>query len=136
MEENIIKEKIERSIEIVCILYEKELITDAYIIGSLAKGIPNKDSDIDLILVNPKFEIATISLSPHYDVGNVGRVVDLLKNTGLEFKSIKREKKEHKEEIWYQLYKHELFHISVVLMSLDIEKIESIRITKDFCDQK
>jgi len=131
--DNDIKNKIEKSIEIICTLYKNQLITDGYIIGSVAKGTAKKESDIDLVLVNPRFEFLTLSLSPHYDTGEVGKVVNLLKNMGVEFKLVEREKKEYKGKEWYQIYKDELFHISIVLMSPDIKKEESLRITKDIC---
>lgn len=131
--DNDIKNKIEKSIEIICVLYKNQLITDGYIIGSVAKGTAKKESDIDLILVNPRFEFSTLSLSPHYDMEEIGKVVNLLKSMKVEFKLIEREKKEYKEKEWYQIYKDELFHISIVLMNLDIKKEESLRITKDIC---
>ncbi len=37
MDDKIIQDKIERSLEIICPLYRENLITDAYIIGSVAK---------------------------------------------------------------------------------------------------
>ena len=129
-----IKNKIEKSIEIACKLYKNQLITDGYIIGSVAKGTAKKESDVDLVFVNPRFEISTLSLSPHYDEGEIGKVVDLLKDIGAEFKLVEREKKTYKDKQWYQIYKGELFHISAVLMSLDINKGDSIRITKDLCE--
>ena len=131
--DNDIKNKIEKSIEIICTLYKNQLITDGYIIGSVAKETTKKESENDLVLVNPRFEFLTLSLSPHYDTGEVGKVVNLLKNMGVEFKLVEREKKEYKGKEWYQIYQDELFHISIVLMSLDIKKEESLRITKDLC---
>jgi hypothetical protein len=45
--------RIEKAIELICSLYTKDLITDAYIVGSLAKGTSRKESDIDILIVNP-----------------------------------------------------------------------------------
>lgn len=48
MDEDIIKNKIEKAIDLICQLYKAEIITDAIIIGSVAKGTARKDSDIDI----------------------------------------------------------------------------------------
>ncbi len=41
--DNIIQTKIEKSIELICQLYKDNLITDAYIIGSIVKGTAKKN---------------------------------------------------------------------------------------------
>ncbi len=38
MQDEIINQKIEKSLELICQLYENDLITDAYIVGPLVKG--------------------------------------------------------------------------------------------------
>jgi predicted nucleotidyltransferase len=53
MSDELLQDKIEKSIEIICPLYREKLITDAYIIGSLAKGTMKKESDIDILIINP-----------------------------------------------------------------------------------
>lgn len=50
--------------EFICQLYRDNLITDAYIIGSTAKGTAKKESDIDILLINPKFEFNLENLDP------------------------------------------------------------------------
>ena len=66
--DNDIKNKIEKSIEIICTLYKNQLITDGYIIGSVAKETAKKESDIDLVLVNPRFEFLITELDGYSNV--------------------------------------------------------------------
>ena len=145
MDEDIIKHKIEITIDLICRLYREELITQAFIVGSVAKGTARKESDIDIYIINPLFqelvEVGPIfewqSIPPPYPgemESNVEKLfalwranIDLvhtLKDIGVEFKQIER-----KEEVfWYQLYRGELFHIMTrKILNPFIEGIEIAR---------
>jgi len=130
MDDKIIQDKIERSLDIICPLYRENLITDAYIIGSVAKGTVKKESDIDILIINPLFEAYLEELSPDEELENIKKVVDKLKDMGIQFKLIKKEK-EVIFQFWYQLYKNELFHI--MPQRYFIDSLAHIRITEDLC---
>ena len=138
MDEDIIRKKIENAIDLICQLYKHNIITDALITGSVARGTVKKESDIDIYLVNPNFSIQT-DIPPEtfiyeflkkeeiekfrYNI----KIAEILKDIGIEFKQIER-----KDEVfWYQLYKEELFH----LMTRDRINpfMEGIKISKDIC---
>ena len=108
----IIKGKIEKSFEIINILYKNDLITDAYIIGSVAKGTANQYSYIEINIINPLFEIQDISdLRPitGKDSSDIKTIIDQLKEIGIKFKIIKIQD----IEFWYQIHRNELFHITL-----------------------
>ena len=130
MDDKITQDKIERSLEIICPLYRENLITDAYIIGSVAKGTAKKESDIDILIINPLFEAYLEELSPDEELENIKKVVDKLKDMGVQFKLIAKEK-EVIFNFWYQLYKDELFHI--MPQRYFINSLSHIRITEDLC---
>ena len=130
MSDEIIQDKIEKSIEIICPLYREKLITDAYIIGSLAKGTIKKESDIDILIINPLFEAYLEELNPDEDLENIKKVVNKLKNIGIQFKFIEKEKY-FIFRFWYQLYKDELFHI--MPQKYFFNSLPHIQITKDLC---
>lgn len=132
MDDKIIQDKIERSLEIICPLYRENLITDAYIIGSVAKGTAKRESDIDILIINPLFETYLEELSPDEELENIKKLVDKLKDMGVQFKLIAKEK-EVILNFWYQLYKDELFHI--MPQRYFINSLSHIRITKDICHQ-
>ncbi len=48
--------KITKALELICSLYQQNLITESYIIGSVANGTAKEDSDTDIYLINPDFE--------------------------------------------------------------------------------
>jgi predicted nucleotidyltransferase len=139
MDEYIIKYKIERAIEVICYLYNTDIITHAIIAGSVAKGTARKESDIDIYIVNPGFINAAdlppsptvLPYSPSAEEEKIellrSQLVDILKNIGVEFKEL------HIKEfpMWYQLYKGELFH----LMTRDKINpfMKGIEITRDIC---
>lgn len=139
MDEDITKYKIERAIELICKLYNANIITDAIIIGSVAKGTARKESDIDIYIVNPDFINAAdlppsrtiLPYSPSEKEEKIellrSQVVDILKNIGVEFKELYIKE----FPLWYQLYKGELFH----LMTRDRVNpfMEGIEITRDIC---
>ncbi len=124
-----IKSKIEKSFEIINILYKNNLITDAYIIGSVARGTANQYSDIDINIVNTLFEIKDISiLSPIAlkESPNIKMVIDQLKEIGIKFKIIKIKDL----EFWYQIHRNELFHI-ILIKDEKFSIKPRIRITKE-----
>ena len=129
--EDMIHTKIEKSAELICRLYRDNLITDAYIIGSIAKGTVRKESDIDILLINPKFEFSMEYMSPDEESENLKKVVDKLKNIGTKFKLIEREK-DLIYRFWYQLYKEEMFHI--MPQKYFINSLPHIQITSDICN--
>lgn len=130
MDDKIIQDKIERSLEIICPLYRENLITDAYIIGSVAKGTAKRESDIDILMINPLFEAYLEELSPDEELENIKKLVNKLKDIGVQFKLIAKEK-EVIFNFWYQLYKDELFHI--MPQRYFIDSLSHIRITEDLC---
>ena len=140
MQDEIIRQKIEKSIQLICPLYRHDLIIDAYIVGSLVKGTAKKESDIDIIIINPLLlnaaDIPPIPTILPYTQSEEEKITEslsleiarVLQNIGVEFKEI-----DLKDIIlWYQLYKGELFHI----MTRNKCLIESpnIRITRDMCN--
>ncbi len=152
MDEDIIKYKIEKAIDLICQLYKSKIITDVFIVGSVAKGTARKESDIDIYLINPLFkelveveplfEGQFLPLSPRLEETEIEELlatwranidlVNILKNIGVEFKQIER-----KDEIfWYQLYRGELFHLMTRDRSNPFIIEEGIKITKDLCFSK
>ena len=139
MDEEIINNKIEKAIDLICQLYKTDIITDAIIIGSVAKGTARKDSDIDIYIVNPDFLNAAdlppsrtiLPYSPSEEEEKTEllseQIVDILKNIGVEFKELRIKE----FPLWYQLYRGELFH----LMTRDRVNpfMEGIEITRDLC---
>ncbi len=125
----IIKGKIEKSFEIINILYKNNLITDAYILGSVAKGTADQYSYIEINIINPLFEIQNLSdLRPIIDTEspNIESVINQLKEIGIKFKIIKIKDL----EFWYQIHRNELFHI--LLTKEEKFSIKPrIRVTKD-----
>lgn len=125
----IIKGKIEKSFEIINILYKNNLITYAYILGSVAKGTANQYSYIEINIVNPLFEIQNLSdLRPIIDTEspNIESVINQLKEIGIKFKIIKIKDL----EFWYQIHRNELFHI-VLTKDEKFSIKPRIRFTKD-----
>ena len=140
MNDKATKEKIEKSIDLICPLYENDLITDAFIVGSVAKGTAKPESDIDIILVNPIMlnaaDLPPLSTVLPYTQSKEEEqlellrllIVNTLKGIGVEFKEI-----ELKDIIlWYQLYKCEIFHIMTRRSRKDVTP-DSIEIKRDVC---
>lgn len=132
--------RIEKAIELICSLYGKDLITDAYIVGSLAKGTSRKESDIDILIVNPiLLSAADISPTPTvlpYSQSEEEKIVEslqlditsTLQDIGVEFKEM------YLKDIilWYQLYKGDIFHI---MTRKHFEGLTPhIQITRDMCN--
>lgn len=144
---NLIYNKILTSFELICPLFKQNLITKAFIVGSVAKGTAREDSDIDIYLINPLFEYNEVSkwdiqLSPEQwknDIYTI-RIVEHLKSLGVKFEKVYFEKKRTAfQEFWYQYYKNQYFHImydyeSESITNITNTKDEYIEITKDFCD--
>lgn len=140
MTDEILREKIEKTIELICPLYRKGLITDAYIVGSVAKGTARKESDIDILIMNPILHMAAdlppmpivlpYSQSEEEKIEETLRlnITGTLQSIGVEFKEISL-----KDIIlWYQLYKGEIFHI-MPQNKYYIDSPYYIRITRDTC---
>jgi predicted nucleotidyltransferase len=117
--EDIVKYKIQKAIDFVYPLYWIDLIDNAFIVGSVAKGTARKESDIDIIIVNPILHNAE-DLSPTPTVlpyiqnkeeeateSLRSQIVDTLKSFGVEFKEIYKKDM----SLWYQFYDGEIFHI-------------------------
>jgi len=131
--------RIEKAIELICPLYRKDLITDAYIVGSLAKGTSRKESDIDILIVNPiLLSAADIPPTPTvlpYSQSEEEKIVELLQlsititlqSIGVEFKEM------YLKDImlWYQLYKGETFHIMTSKHFAGLTP--HIQVTRDMC---
>jgi predicted nucleotidyltransferase len=128
---NMMRPKLQKSIWLVCQLYRDNLITEAYIIGSVAKGTARKESDIDILIINPKFEASMEYMSPDEESENLKKVVDKLKNIGAKFKLIEKEK-DFIYRFWYQLYKEEIFHI--MPQKYFINSLPHVQITRDICN--
>lgn len=133
---DIIYIKILKALELICPLYQNNLISEAFIVGSVAKGTATKDSDIDIYLVNPQFQSYDIELKENTKELLIQKIVDLLKNLGVDFDvSYYQEEKDSFYDFEYQLYKNEVVHIMYDYESESIKKAgEYIEITKDFCD--
>ena len=120
-----IKGKIEKSFEIINILYKNNLITDAYV----TKGTADQYSYIEINIINPLFEIQNLSdLRPIIDTEspNIKSVIDQLKEIGIKFKIIKIKDL----EFWYQIHRNELFHI-VLTKDEKFSIKPRIRVTKE-----
>lgn len=131
MDDKITHNKIEKSLKIICPLYKENLITDAYIIGSVAKGTAREESDIDILIINPLFEAYLEELNPDGELENIKNVVDKLKDMGVQFKLVER-RKDGATKFWYEIYNDELFHI--MPQRVFMNNLPSVQITKDICD--
>ena len=128
--DNIIRTKIEKSVELICQLYGDNLITDAYIIGSTAKWSAKKESDIDIVIINPKFEFNLEYLDPYEESENIRNVANKLKNMDVQFKIIEKDRY-FISKFWCQLYNGEIFHI--MPQKYFTNSLPYIRIMRDIC---
>jgi len=133
--------KITKAFELVCLLHKEKLITEAYIVGSVAKGTAKEDSDIDIYLTNPLFEYQfnthQIDLPPSHHKNDIyiKKITDKLKELKVEPHYIELETK-ITEEMWYWFYKDEFFHFMYDYESESIRKAgEYIEITKELCNE-
>lgn len=138
----ILQTKIEKTLDIICPLYKEKLITEAYIVGSVAKGTATKESDIDIIIINPILPRAAdlpplpivLPYSPSKEEDKIESlrltITGVLENIGVKFKEISIKE----FPLWYQFYKGEIFHIMTRPNTKDIDMKESINMTRDLCD--
>lgn len=139
------QDKIILAIELVCPMLKEKLITEAFIVGSVAKGTAKLESDIDIYLINPDFKkqkdsyniqlIPEIILEENDEEKNVytNKIRELLKNLNVEFKYLKTK---HNEFIWMELYKNEIFHFMYDYESESIKKAgEYLEITEEICNE-
>lgn len=130
-------DKITKAFELVCPLLKENLVTEAYIVGSVAKGTAKKDSDIDIYLINPIFKEYDTELKEDSQEPNVRKIINLLKNYGVVFDvSYYAEHKETLYNFEWQMYKNEVLHFMYDYESESIKKVgEYIEITEDLCNQ-
>jgi hypothetical protein len=151
MPDEIIVEKIKKTVDLICQLYSYDIITDAILFGSVARGAARRESDIDIYLINPSFEpyanihpdilpennqFPTEDQRYNYNLimKSNFRFVRILQSIGVKFRySLRKDKKSY-----YQLYNGELFHMLLRDDTVDINPRimeESIEITRDmWCD--
>lgn len=122
--------KLEIATELICRLYKQDLITDAYIVGSVIRGTAKETSDIDVYVINPKFKKHIISIGPEQKEESVKKLVDYLKTIGIEFKLLPKRDIEH----WYQFYKGEHFHMMYSNEVGMITASEYMKITRTYCN--
>lgn len=131
--DQIIYNKFEKTIELLCLLYGQGIITDAYIVGSFVKGIVDNKSDIDIFLINPKFEETNTQLFPDVEHPNIKVLIDYLKLIDTKFERLDISTKGESEP-YFQIYKGETFHIMYSDKFGSIESNEYIKITKTYCN--
>lgn len=136
--EDTISESILKAIEIICSIYSKRLIEDAYIIGSVAKGTATEESDIDIILINQEFveyvsPIEPMRIRPELNSTEI-RIINTLRNIGATFKEPTEEELFSGEVAFgHWIYKGKEIHL-MITAKMDI--LDSIRITIDMCADK
>ncbi len=124
------QDKIILAIELVCPMLKEKLITEAFIVGSVAKGTAKPESDIDIYLINPLFESHNVHTLPDENYPNVKKFVDYLHKIGVKFK--KSQLKGKAFVFYYQLYKGEQFHLMYDYESESIKKAgEYLEITEE-----
>jgi hypothetical protein len=151
MQDEIITEKIQKAMDLICQLYSYDIITDAILFGSVARGTARRESDIDIYLINPSFapyanihpdilpeNIQFPSEDKRYNYNLVMdsnfKLVRILQSIGVKFKhALRKDKKSY-----YQLYNGEIFHMLLRDDTVDINPRiidESFEITRDmWCD--
>jgi predicted nucleotidyltransferase len=140
-------DKIVKAVELVCPMLKQNLIFQAFIVGSVAKGTVKEDSDIDIYLVNPDFKKQRlgsrygVELVPSFSEnieddteGNIytDKIVKLLINLEAKFKWLPSKH----GNLWQELYKNEIFHFMYDYESESIKKAgEYIEITEELCNE-
>ena len=107
--------KLEKTVSLICRLYRNGIITDAYIVGSVARGTVARGtvgdmSDIDIFLINPEFEETNMQLFPDVEHYNIKKLIDYLKSINVKFEKLDIPSKET-FGFYFQIYKDETFHI-------------------------
>jgi len=130
------QDKILKAIELVCPLLKNDLIEEAYVVGSVAKGTAKVESDVDVYLINSKFEGYDTQLYSDSFRENVKKVIDHLKNRGIEFRKIETKKQNLIRNFYYQIYKNEIFHFMYDYESESVKDAgEYIEINDELCDE-
>ncbi len=144
--------KITKAFELICPMFKENLIEEAFIVGSVAKGTAKEDSDIDVYLINSNFDDSNIQLNPekydeykiysvdvpeehHKDVFNIPiiNIYKYLEKLNVEFIYGRDDKK---GSLWHQSYKDEVFHLMYDYESKStITGNQYIEITKELCDE-
>ena len=149
--ERIIYHKLEIATDLICQLYNQNIITDAIIFGSVAKGTATEESDIDIYLIHPEFQdednlhidkilLESVLKSQFYSEEQRNTILEYwkptfdlikkLKDIGIEFKDISRKEL---GTFTYQLYKGELFHLLARNKINPFMVKDSIKIKRDQC---
>ncbi len=132
-QDKIIYSKLEKTVEFLCLLYKQDIITDAYIVGSIARGTAKYESDIDIFLINPKFEEMNVQLFPDIEYPNIKKLVYYLKSIGVKFEKLDIPTKATFGS-YFQIYKGDIFHIMYGNKYGQIESNEYLKITKAYCN--
>jgi len=123
------QDKIILAIELVCPILKEKLITEAFIVGSVAKGTAKPESDIDLIFYHP---------NPKKN-GDEVHMMDINKYLHNNTKIINKKEIKHGllHDFNYHLYKDELFHIMYYYGydSNSIKTSEYLEITEEICNE-
>lgn len=132
-------DKIVKAVELICPMLKQKLVTEAYIVGSVAKGSSREDSDIDIYLINPLFKLQfnthKIDISPSQKNNvYIKKLVYKLGELNAEPHYISESK--IMDKIWFWRYKNEIFHFMYDYESESIKKAgEYIEITEELCNQ-
>ena len=137
--DKIICNKLEKTTELISLLYRQDLITDAYILGSVARGTVKNKSDIDIFVINPEFEETNTQLFPNVEHFNIKKVVDYLKSINVKFEKLDVPTKctpiKDTFGFYFQIYKDEIFHIMYGNQFGSIESNEYMKITRSYCNE-
>ena len=129
----IICKKLEKTAEFISLLYRQDLITEAYIIGSISRGIAKDKYDIDIFLINPNFEETNAQLFPDIEHYNIKKLIDYLKLINVKFEKLDVPTKGI-FGFYFQIYKDEIFHIMYSDKFEPTESNEHLKITKAYCN--
>ena len=131
--DKIICSKLKKTTEFISLLYRQDLITEAYIVGSVSRGVINDKSDIDIFLINPKFEETDTQLFPDVEHYNIKKLIDYLKSINVKFEKLDAPTKDT-FGFYFQIYKDEIFHIMYSSKYESMESNEYLKITKTYCN--
>ncbi len=133
-QDQIIYNKPEKAIELICLLYGQNIITDAYIIVPVTKGTTEKTSDIDIFVINPEFEETNTQLFPDIEHYNIKKLVNYLKSINIKFEKLDIPEKEI-FEFYFQIYKNDIFRIMYSNKFEPMESNEYLKITRSYCNR-